>query len=67
MIFKKTSIIGAYTIELEKHDDERGFFARAWCKKEFEAHGLNSNLVQANTALNLQKGTLRGMHYQMTP
>jgi len=67
MIFKETKLKGAFFIGLEKHKDERGYFARAWCKKEFEAHGLNSNLVQANTALSLQKGTLRGMHYQMTP
>lgn len=67
MIFKKIKLQGARIIELEKHEDARGHFARAWCKKEFEAHGLNSNLAQANTAFSLQKGTLRGMHYQIAP
>ena len=64
MIFSKTRLKGVFIIELEKHEDERGYFARAWCKKEFKANGLNPNIVQANIALSLQKGTLRGMHYQ---
>ncbi len=67
MIFSKTRLKGVFIIELEKHEDERGYFARAWCKKEFKASGLNSNLAQANTALSLHKGTLRGMHYQIAP
>ncbi len=67
MIFKRTSIIGAYTIELEEHGDERGFFARTWCKKEFMTQGLTSNIVQANIAFTKKKGTIRGMHYQIAP
>ncbi|MFV9690027.1 MAG: dTDP-4-dehydrorhamnose 3,5-epimerase [Desulfobacteria bacterium] len=67
MIFKETKLQGVFIIEIEKRQDERGFFARAWCKKEFEAHGLNVHLVQANLAFSQKKGTLRGMHYQMSP
>lgn len=67
MIFKETKLQGVFIIEIEKRQDDRGFFARAWCKKEFEAHGLNVHLVQANLAFSQKKGTLRGMHYQMSP
>ena len=67
MIFKETKLQGAFVIAIEKRQDERGFFARAWCKKEFEANGLNVHLVQANLAFSQKKGTLRGMHYQMSP
>jgi dTDP-4-dehydrorhamnose 3,5-epimerase len=67
MIFKETKLQGVFILEIEKRQDERGFFARAWCKKEFEAHGLNVHLVQANLAFSQKKGTLRGMHYQMSP
>ena len=67
MIFRETKLKGAFVIEPEKHEDERGFFARSWCQKEFKVHGLNPNIVQANIALSLQKGTLRGMHYQIRP
>lgn len=67
MIFTETKIKGAYIIDIEKLKDERGFFARSWCQKEFEAHGLNSRLVQCNISFNLKKGTLRGMHYQAAP
>lgn len=67
MIFKETKLQGAFVIAIEKRQDERGFFARAWCKKEFEAHGLNVHLVQANLAFSQKKGTLRGMHYQVSP
>jgi len=58
---------GAFVIELQKHEDERGFFARSWCHKEFEAHGLNPRMVQCNVSFNKVKGTLRGMHYQVPP
>jgi len=58
---------GAFVIELQKHEDERGFFARSWCQKEFEAHGLNQRMVQCNVSFNKVKGTLRGMHYQVPP
>jgi dTDP-4-dehydrorhamnose 3,5-epimerase len=67
MIFEKTALAGAFIIEIEKREDERGFFARAWCQEEFEAHGLNSQWVQANLAFSQKKGTLRGLHYQIAP
>lgn len=67
MIFKEAKLKGAYVIEIEPIDDERGFFARAWCKEEFKKHGLNSDLVQCNISFNKKRGTLRGMHYQSQP
>lgn len=67
MIFKQTKLKGAFIIEMEPIGDIRGFFARAWCKKEFEKHGLRSDFVQANITFNKHKGTLRGMHYQVAP
>jgi dTDP-4-dehydrorhamnose 3,5-epimerase len=67
MIFKETSLAGAYVIELEMLEDERGFFARAFCQNEFEEHGLNPVIAQGNIAFNVTKGTLRGMHFQYPP
>lgn len=67
MIFKETKLKGAFIIEMEPIKDMRGFFARAWCKKEFEEHGLKPYLVQANITFSREKGTLRGMHYQVAP
>lgn len=67
MLFQETKLPGAFVIELQKHEDERGFFARSWCQKEFEAHGLNPRMVQCNVSFNKVKGTLRGMHYQVPP
>jgi dTDP-4-dehydrorhamnose 3,5-epimerase len=67
MIFTETSLIGAFLIDLEKRGDERGFFARAFCEREFAGHGLMTRIVQANNSLSAQKGTLRGMHYQLAP
>ena len=67
MLFRETELPGAFVIELQKHEDERGFFARSWCRKEFEAHGLNPRTVQCNVSFNKLKGTLRGMHYQVPP
>jgi dTDP-4-dehydrorhamnose 3,5-epimerase len=67
MVFKETRLKGAFIIELEKIIDSRGFFSRAWCQKEFEANGLNPNVVQCNLSFNTSKGTLRGMHYQIAP
>ena len=67
MIFTKTKLKGAFIIEIEKSEDDRGFFARAFCEKEFEAHGLTFNPVQANIAFSKTKGILRGMHYQIAP
>ena len=67
MIFKETKLKGAFIIEPERIEDERGFFARTFCRKEFEANGLNPNLVQCSVSFNKKKGTLRGMHYQTAP
>jgi dTDP-4-dehydrorhamnose 3,5-epimerase len=67
MIFTATPIPGAYLIDLEKRGDDRGFFARAFCAKEFAAHQLVTQFVQVNNSLSAQKGTLRGMHYQLAP
>ncbi len=67
MIFTETKLPGAFVIELEKHADQRGFFARTFCRKEFEAHGLNPQVAQCNVSFNKRKGTLRGMHYQAVP
>jgi len=67
MIFSETPLKDAYLIELERHTDARGYFARSWCLREFESHGLNSRIAQCNVSLNHRKGTLRGMHYQTKP
>ncbi len=67
MIFTETKLPGAYVIEVEKREDQRGFFGRTFCREEFEAHGLNSQVVQCNTSFNKRKGTLRGMHFQAVP
>lgn len=67
MKFIPTPLMGAYIIELEPNNDHRGFFARAWCQREFTEHGLNPTLVQSNLSWNPRKGTLRGMHYQLPP
>lgn len=67
MIFNETKLKGAYLIELAKIEDERGFFARSWCRHEFNTHGLDSRLVQCNISFSQQQGTVRGMHYQLPP
>lgn len=67
MKFEKTLLEGAYVIELEKIVDDRGFFARAWCKDEFAKHSLTNRTVQANISLTKAKGTLRGLHFQIAP
>lgn len=67
MIFKETEIGGAYIIEPEKFEDERGFFARGFCEKEFDEHGIEFKPVQANIGYNNKKNTLRGMHIQVGP
>jgi dTDP-4-dehydrorhamnose 3,5-epimerase len=67
LIFTETKPKGAFVIELEPVEDERGFFARSWCGREFEVRGLNSQLAQCNISFNKRKGTLRGMHYQTAP
>ena len=67
MKFHKAKIAGVFEVCLEPRTDDRGFFARAWCQKEFEAQGLNSTVMQCNISRNARKGTLRGMHYQAHP
>src|SRR5512141_2335472 len=67
MIFNGTKLKGAYIIDIERREDARGFFARAFCQHEFEAHGLKPVIAQANVAHNRQKGTVRGMHFQIPP
>src|SRR5208282_6153180 len=67
MIFTETRLQGAFIIDLQPVEDDRGFFARAWCQREFEAHGLKARWVQCNISFNKKKGTLRGMHYQVEP
>jgi len=67
MIFAETKLKGAFIIDLEKKEDERGFFARTWCQKEFAEQGLMTNFVQGNISYSKNKGTLRGMHYQVAP
>lgn len=67
MIFTETKLAGAFTIDLERREDARGFFARAFCQKEFAAHGLKPVIAQANIASNRKRGTLRGMHFQYPP
>jgi dTDP-4-dehydrorhamnose 3,5-epimerase len=67
MLFKETRVKGAFVVELEKRGDDRGFFARAFCRKEFEAQGLDFNPVQANVGASRLRGTLRGLHYQVRP
>jgi dTDP-4-dehydrorhamnose 3,5-epimerase len=67
MIFRETKLNGAYIVELEPKEDVRGFFARAFCAKEFEAHGLSPRVAQANMSYSQKKGTVRGMHYQSPP
>lgn len=67
MIFVETALKGAFVIELERRQDARGFFARAFCQNEFKAHGLKPIIAQANFASNPKKGTLRGMHFQYPP
>jgi dTDP-4-dehydrorhamnose 3,5-epimerase len=67
MTFRESKIAGAFEIEPELITDERGYFARTWCKKDFEQHGLSPNLVQCNLSFNVRAGTLRGLHYQAAP
>ena len=67
MQFFSTTLPGVFEIRIEPHCDERGFFARTWCQKEFEEHGLNPRLVQCNVSFNQRRGTLRGMHFQASP
>lgn len=67
MIFQETPLKGAFVIDVEKLEDKRGFFARAWCEEEFAARGLVDRMSQASVSYSKKKGTLRGMHYQAPP
>ncbi len=67
MLFNETKLNGVYLLDLEKIEDERGFFSRLWCKNELEELNLNANVVQSNISYNKKKGTLRGLHYQKAP
>jgi dTDP-4-dehydrorhamnose 3,5-epimerase len=67
MLFTETPLGGAYLIDLEKRGDTRGFFARAYCENEFAQHGLVEHFCQVNNSLSAERGTLRGMHYQLHP
>lgn len=66
MKFQETELSGAYIIDIDPFEDERGLFARTWCQKEFEAHGLNFSSVQANVSRS-KRGTVRGLHWQRQP
>lgn len=67
MTFQETTLRDVFEIGFEPCYDDRGFFARSWCRQEFECHGLNPSVVQCNVSFNAHKGTLRGMHYQDAP
>lgn len=67
MIFKSTTLEGAFIVEMEPRGDDRGFFARVMCRDEFEAHGLIGDFPQINMSYSVHKGTLRGLHYQVEP
>lgn len=67
MQFYETKLKGSFVIEIDRLEDERGFFARSFCKDEFRAHGLCEVFVQCNVSFNKKRGTLRGMHYQISP
>ena len=67
MIFSPAEIAGAWVVDIERRTDERGFFARSWCREEFTAHGLNPVVAQESVAFNARAGTLRGMHYLERP
>jgi dTDP-4-dehydrorhamnose 3,5-epimerase len=67
VIFNKTKFDGLYLIEMTRLEDDRGFFARTFCREEFRKHGLNVRIAQCNVSYNRKKGTLRGMHYQVAP
>lgn len=67
MIFTETKLAGAFVIEPERFEDERGFFARSWSEKEFAERGLSARVAECNISFNTRKGTLRGMHLQLAP
>jgi len=67
LIFTETKLPGAFVIEPEEHEDPRGSFARTFCQREFESHGLNTRVAQCSISFSKRKGTLRGMHFQIAP
>jgi dTDP-4-dehydrorhamnose 3,5-epimerase len=67
MIFRETKVRGAFVLDLERREDERGYFARAWCQKEFAAHGLNDVVAQINVSRTERRGAVRGLHFQREP
>jgi dTDP-4-dehydrorhamnose 3,5-epimerase len=67
MTFTELPLPGAFVVDIQRMEDERGFFARGWCRREFEGAGLASEFAQRNIGFNPRKGTLRGMHYQAAP
>ncbi len=67
MIFRETKLRGAYIIDVEPREDERGFFGRSFCQKEFKERGLKAEVAQCNVSFNRRKNTLRGMHFQLPP
>lgn len=67
MKFTETDLPGAVLVDIDRLEDSRGFFARTWCRQEFERFGLDPQMVQANVSYNSRRGTLRGMHYQAEP
>ena len=67
MEFIETHLKGCFLVRPKRIEDQRGFFARAWCQDEFSKHGLNPNATQLNVAFSLRRGTVRGIHYQVKP
>jgi dTDP-4-dehydrorhamnose 3,5-epimerase len=67
LIFTETPLAGAFVVDIEPLPDERGFFARTWCQREFEARGLETHFAQCSVSVNTYSGTLRGLHYQAAP
>lgn len=67
MKFQKTDIPGVLVVEVEKHRDERGFFARVWCRDELESRSLDATVAQMNIGFSHTAGTVRGMHFQRSP
>ena len=67
MTFRETPLAGVLLVDIVSHEDERGFFARTWCREEFLTRGLNPRLEQCSVSFNRSRGTLRGMHYQVAP
>jgi dTDP-4-dehydrorhamnose 3,5-epimerase len=65
--FTETRLAGAFILDLERREDDRGYFARTFCQHEFAEHGLKTSIAQANVAFSRAKGTLRGMHFQFPP